>query len=162
MKKNLFALLLIGLVVGHASAADRYWDPDLDNSTNPNDSTTGANLGGVGTWNATSLNWWDGTASPAPDIAWANGNNAIFWGPSGGAVTIPGAASATTGQTPTIWSPSGLVFKTTGYDITATGNSAAATSNGTLIARGRINFTATPSIVVDPNVNATITTILTG
>src|SRR4051812_47811456 len=135
MKKNLLALIFVGLVAGNAPAANRYWDSDL--TATGNDATTGAGLGGAGTWDTSTLNWWDGTA--ASDIAWTDGNTAIFTG-TAGLVTIP--ASQTRSAT-------GLTFKTDGYEIADAGTTSAT--------NGVITFSVAPSIVVDPNVKATIT-----
>ncbi len=63
-------------------AATIYWDSDA--TASGNNSTTGIGLGGSGTWNTSSLNWWDGTN---PDSAWPNagapGDQAVFWGTAG-------------------------------------------------------------------------------
>ena len=40
---------------------------------------TGAGMGGSGTWNTSALKWYNGSA----DVAWVNGNNAVFWGTAG-------------------------------------------------------------------------------
>src|SRR5205807_663692 len=89
-----------------ACAADVYWDPDL--TAGNNNATTGAGLGGAGTWIAGLSNWWDGS-NPTFDQAWNDSanDNAIFWGSAGGAVTITGARTATA-----------LTFKTNGYNVT--------------------------------------------
>src|SRR5215211_8298573 len=107
MKKNLLALIFVVLVVSRASAADRYWDSDANATGN---ATSGAGLGGSGNWDTSTLNWWDGAA--ASDIAWTDGNVAIFSG-TAGTVTIPGLSATASVITR---SATGLVFNTDGYD----------------------------------------------
>lgn len=59
--------------------------------------------GGVGTWNTTTANWWDG----ANNVTW--NNDAAFFAATGSTVTISGGVSAT-----------GLTFNATGpYVVTA-------------------------------------------
>ena len=147
MKKNLLTLLIVSLIAGRASAADRYWDADANATGNV---ISGAGLGGTGNWDTTTLNWWDGTA--ASDVAWTDGNVAIFSGTAGTA-TIPGLAA--TGITR---SATGLAFNTDGFVIGATGTS------GTLgaTARGILLLTGSPTVSVPTGVKATITAKLTG
>ncbi len=83
-----------------AQAAVRYWDND--GSTLGNSASTGANLGGSGTWSTTNINWWNTSVGPLQ--GWASGNDAIFWG-------TPGVVTAST------VSVSGLAFKTNGYSV---------------------------------------------
>lgn len=135
MKKILLSLVLVGLVAGPVLAANRYWDSDQ--TAAGNDAGTGAGLGGTGTWDTATLNWWDSTA-PANDIAWTDGNVAIFTG-SPGVVTIPASQMR---------SATGLTFNTDGYEIAAGGTTAAT--------RGDLSFSVTPTITVAPNVKATI------
>src|SRR6478672_6581434 len=100
MKKNLFALILVALVVGRASAVNLYWDADASTTVpGNNDVSNGSNLGGAGTWNTTNLNWWDGGAGVPGDgteVAWGTSttNSGIFWG-SSGIVTIPASETRT-------------------------------------------------------------------
>src|SRR5207237_10524437 len=91
--------------------------------------SSGAGLGGGGTWNASSLNWYNGSA----EVAWAGGNDAIFWG-TAGTVTLAAAQSANS-----------LSFKSDGYVI----------SGSTLTMNGS-------SITVDAGVTATIDSIVAG
>ena len=89
-------LLSVGMgTAPRASAANLYWD--FDATAAGNSTSTGAGLGGVGSWTAGDLKWFDGTN----DVAWndANKDVAIFTG-AGGAVTL--ANGFTVG---------GLVFK---------------------------------------------------
>lgn len=79
------ALILLSLVTSSAQSA-LYWDAD---ATAAGDNTsTGAGLGGTGTWD-TSSNWFNG----ASDVAWSAGSDAIFTG-SAGTVTLAAAQSA--------------------------------------------------------------------
>src|SRR3954451_15678247 len=84
----LFALFVLVMATAgrNASAVTLYWDNDA-NAAN-NNTTTGAGLGGVGTWDASSLKWFDGSA----DVAWTNGNDAVFTG-TGGNVSLGAAQS---------------------------------------------------------------------
>ena len=94
---------LISLLMGPmASAANLTWDPALD----------GGITGGVGTWDTTLANWYDGAA----DVAWPNltTDTAVFGGLAGGLVTINTGAGVNAGN---------LTFNTTGY--TLAGNVAA-------------------------------------
>ena len=65
---------LIGLSFGSVplQAADVYWDPDNTAASNDLD---GTNLGGAGTWDTVSSQWWDGVSANA---AWTDGDTAIF------------------------------------------------------------------------------------
>jgi autotransporter-associated beta strand protein len=66
----------------------------------------GANgAGGTGTWDATTQNWYNGSAN----VAW-DGNTAVFGG-TAGTVTLNSALSAT-----------GLTFGVTGYTVQGTGS----------------------------------------
>jgi hypothetical protein len=102
-----------------------YWDND---GVAAGSRTTGAGLGGTGTWNTSALKWYTGSA----EVAWQNGNHAVFGG-AAGTVTLGSPIAANT-----------LAFKTTGYIITGS----------TLTLGGPIN--------VDPNVHATINSSLAG
>ena len=84
---------------------------------------TGAGMGGSGTWNTSSLKWYNGSA----EVAWVDGNDAVFWGTAG---TVTLAAGQTVNS---------LTFKTSGYLLTAS----------TLTLAGS-------SITVDSGVTATI------
>jgi autotransporter-associated beta strand protein len=72
-----------------------YWDPGH---------TGGTGSGGAGTWDTSSLNWFNGTA----DVPWnnANGDSAVFAG-SAGTVTLGTGITA-----------GGLTFNSDGYTVT--------------------------------------------
>jgi len=78
-----------------------YWDND--SVVAGNRATTGALLGGTGSWDATSLKWYNGSC----DVPWQNSNDAVFWG-NAGTVTLSAARAVNS-----------LTFKTTGYTIAA-------------------------------------------
>ena len=82
-------LLLLALFAGIFSAQTRaatfYWDADADATGNLVD---GTNLGGTGTWDTITANWWDGVST---DAAWPNSllDTAVFSG-TAGTVTLGG------------------------------------------------------------------------
>src|SRR6187431_3358204 len=76
-----------------------YWD--ADGSTAANDTSTGANLGGSGNWDAAGK-WFNGSA----DVSWSSPDDAVFTG-STGTVTLNSPQSATS-----------LSLKTNGYTVT--------------------------------------------
>ena len=84
----------------HASAADLYWDADA--SSSGNNTTTGANLGGTGTWGSAN-NWFTGSGA---DVAWSAGSAAVFTG-TAGTVTLASPQSA-----------SAVTFKSNSYTLT--------------------------------------------
>jgi hypothetical protein len=74
------------------------WDPDTV--------TTGAQ-GGTGTWNqATTANWWNGSA----DVVWPGSSSAAFFAGTAGTVTVSGAVNASFAE-----------FQTAGYTLTGSG-----------------------------------------
>ena len=74
----MIALLAFWQIGQPLQAATFYWDADED--ATGNDTTTGGGLGGTGTWDTSTQNWWDGSASE--DEEWPDGNDiAIFSGP---------------------------------------------------------------------------------
>jgi fibronectin-binding autotransporter adhesin len=122
-----------------------YWDGDV---TGVNNVLTGGGLGGLGTWNTTGSNWWNGSnLSPGSLSAWSNlGNDtAVFTGTAG---TVALGTPVTVG---------GLQFNTTGYTLGAAANAnaitfgvnsnivlnnvAAATINGSLAGSGNVTLT---------------------
>jgi hypothetical protein len=96
-------LLITGVLIAFypfRSFAALYWDSD--GSTSGNSTSTGANLGGSGQWEAAGT-WFDGVSS---DLSWSAGADAVFTG-STGTVTLNVPQSATS-----------LSFKTNNYAIT--------------------------------------------
>jgi fibronectin-binding autotransporter adhesin len=89
MKKLVLASVVLAVFCSPASAANRYWDNDA--TATGNNASTGAGLGGTGTWDTSALKWWDGVSA---DVAWNNGNNddAVFTEQN----TATGAAPART------------------------------------------------------------------
>jgi len=89
-------------------AATFYWDADADNTDN---SINGANLGGTGTWDTTTANWWDLTN----DVLWPNSNAdiAVFTGAFTVLPTLNTVTLATGGVT-----ANQLRFERSGYTLT--------------------------------------------
>src|SRR5687767_15337109 len=81
-----------------ARGVDLYWDADA--TAAGNNTTTGANLGGTGTWGP-ATNWFNG----ASDVAWSAGSGAVFTG-APGTVTLASPQSA-----------SALTFNSNGYTL---------------------------------------------
>jgi autotransporter-associated beta strand protein len=77
-----------------------YWDNDA--SAAGNNTTTGASMGGTGTWDAASNKWHNGSSNGT----WAGNRDAVFWG-TAGTVTL-GSAQAV----------NSLTFKSNGYTVT--------------------------------------------
>jgi hypothetical protein len=96
----IFATLAVSDLGDPARAATLYWD--TDGATSGNSASSGAGLGGSGTWSAVDTNWWS-TASGALQV-WTGSSDAVFWGTAG-------AVTAST------ISASNLIFKTTGYSV---------------------------------------------
>src|SRR5687767_3839508 len=94
------ALVAMSEFGGAARAATLYWD--TDGSMAGNNASTGANLGGSGTWSSANANWWD--SSLGIFQSWIDGSDAVFWGTAG-------TVSAST------VSANSLAFKTTGYSV---------------------------------------------
>ncbi len=96
-KAALFAAVAVSGVLSPTSRADISWDPTA---------SSGASLGGTGTWNTTTpALWWNGSA----DVTWsALQGNSIFTG-TAGTVTVGGTISG--GST-------AAIFETTGYTVT--------------------------------------------
>jgi autotransporter-associated beta strand protein len=115
-------------------AATYYWD--TDGSTIGN-SATGDGLGGTGTWDAATPNWWDG----ASIVAWPNtfADEAVFSGPT---TNLPYTVTLNPGV-----QANGLSFLRSGYTLT-----------GGSLALGGID----PSIHVNLAESVTIASPLTG
>src|SRR5262249_18440597 len=99
-----------------------------------NDVSTGAGLGGTGTWDTSSAVWFDGTN----DVPWnnANGDVAIFLGTNVG--NSAGPVSLSTGITASV-----IACNTTGYSIQ--GN-ALSVSTGQIIAGAGVTGTISSSL----------------
>jgi autotransporter-associated beta strand protein len=121
------ALLAIWRVDGPARAAILYWD--TDGSTTGNNASTGASLGGSGTWSTVNANWWD-TGLGTLQI-WTDGSDAVFWG-TAGLVTASSVFA------------NSLDFKTTGYSL----NSGALTMIGAASFNVDTGVTATVSSAI--------------
>src|SRR5207302_3000023 len=125
-------LLLTILAVGRpANAATYTWDADAT----PGNGT----FGGTGTWDATTLNWFNGTT----DVAWPNNTTtdpalAAFFGGTAGTVTV------TSGTTINVNS---ITFATSGYTISG----------------GGLNFGGSGSSTIRVNLgSATINSVISG
>ena len=92
-------LILTGMSVTRSSAATFYWDAD---ATAAGNATDGTGLGGSGTWDVVSPQWWDGVSA---NTAWPDSVNdtAVFSGTAGN-VVLAGALNA-----------GSLVFQSSGY-----------------------------------------------
>lgn len=108
---------------GHAI----YWDND--GAPAGSYVSSGAGTGGTGTWDSSSSKWYSGSA----DVAWVDGNDAVFWG-AAGTVTLAVAQSVNS-----------LTFKSNGYTLTAS----------TLTLAGS-------SVTVDAGATATINSTVAG
>ncbi len=106
-------VLAISQLTGPARGAIFYWD--TDGSITGNNASTGANLGGPGTWSTANANWWDTTLGALQ--VWTDGSDAVFWGTAG-------AVTAST------VSANSVAFKTTGYSL----------NSGTLTMFGAASF----------------------
>ncbi len=125
-------LALVACMAAPATVpAQLQWDPNM---------TSGAALGGTGTWTASTVtNWYNGSA----DVAW-DSNIAVFGG-TAGTVTIDSVAPP---------SATGVIFNTTGYTL---GGAGTLTVNG-----GTAGYlsTGTATIGIGPNLSATINAII--
>jgi autotransporter-associated beta strand protein len=92
------------------TAATVLWDPDA-NALN-NDLASQLGLGGAGTWNALTPNWWD-PVQPAADRIWNNTAFDIAW--FGGAQTTNSAVPLGSPEV-----AGGLIFTTGGYTVAPT------------------------------------------
>jgi autotransporter-associated beta strand protein len=102
------SLVLVIQVASPILAADFYWDSDGNAVGNQVD---GTGLGGSGTWDSSSLLWWDS----ASDVAWSNTtpDRAIFTGPFVGGT--PTSTNVTVGGS---LSANALSFLRSGYTLT--------------------------------------------
>ena len=122
------ALLGVGVSTApKAKAANLYWDNDATAAGNTLSPIAG--LGGAGTWGATDAKWFDGNST---DVTWTNANKDIaYFTGTGGTVTL--GTSFTVG---------GLVFASTGYELTANTITLArtGTDGASLITVGQGNY----------------------
>jgi fibronectin-binding autotransporter adhesin len=130
--KCMFALLAVWQVGQPLQAATYYWDTDGSDVGN---SINGTNIGGTGTWDLATSNWWDATN---PLTLWPNLNTdtAVFTG-TGGAVTL--GAGGVTANT--------LRFLSNGYTVSA--NTLTLDGSGS-------------GIYVGPGVTTTVNSLITG
>ena len=98
------AIMALGMGVVSANAASFYWDADGTGASG-NPPTSG--VGGSGTWDTTSSDWWTGTAYSTWNT---NTNTADFSGTAGSVTIASGGVTA-----------GGLAFNTTGYSLDGTG-----------------------------------------
>ena len=139
------------LLLGAASlpAAVVYWD--ADGNAIGNDSSSGAGLGGSGTWNPSNSNWWDGSSASDAAFPVTGTDTAIFTG-TGGIVQL---GSAITVQT--------LTFNSDGFTITGgTGGTNALTLASSNAINVNVAGTATVSAVVAGSGGLTLNSTTTG
>ncbi|MEZ0254828.1 MAG: beta strand repeat-containing protein, partial [Chthoniobacter sp.] len=126
-------VLSTALTLAVRSATNLYWDGDGTNT--PANNTDGTNLGGSGTWDTATSNWWDGVA--ATDTTWQGGAAvANFVGPAGTVTVTPGGITA-----------AGLTFNSSGFNLT--GGTITLNSTG-------ISATSQYPIGITANASATI------
>ena len=130
-------LLAAGLLgSSHAAAADLSWDGTATDA--------GATLGGAGTWNLATANWWNGTGY----VAWANANNdtAILDG-TGATVTLgtgvtAGSVTFAAGATGYTLAGSTLTLNATSAGATTiTANESATINSGIALSGNTQRFT---------------------
>jgi RHS repeat-associated protein len=108
--------------------ATLYWDPDRNAANNV--ISTGAGLGGSGTWSEGGAAVWFNPSTNGY-VAWSTslGDNAVFAGPAGGMITITGTIGA-----------AGVEFRNAGYTVTGGGfTSAFSGTTFTATASGRFD-----------------------
>lgn len=132
-------LLAVWQITSPLNAATFYWDSD---ETAAGNTVGGANLGGTGSWDTSTSNWWDGI-SAVTDSPWVNGGNtAVF---TGTAAPVYLMQNITVG---------GLTFNVDGYSLEP---------NSLFDPYERLTFTgATPTVTLASNVGATIAVPISG
>jgi len=132
-------LVLAGFPAG-AQPTTLYWDPTSTGSTNG---------GGAGTWNLTSLLWFDG----ASNVVWTNDGTcrAVFGGPAGGAVQIASGL---------IIEAHSLVVNQSGYSFTGGGVRRLTVHSGVLEANA--DFSISMIITNPPSATNLVGIIKTG
>lgn len=140
--RRLLPMAFIAAFGLRASAAVLNFDPDTTGAGN--DCSTGAGLGGGGTWDAVTAQWAD-SANCTTDIPWVSGSDVVFWPGTGTTITagsaftvsnitfqasgltLSGASGLTLSGTPTLTANSGLatinasIAGTGGYNVGGTG-----------------------------------------
>lgn len=119
-------------------AATFYWDPDGNATGNSDD--TGLGLGGTGTWDLSTANWWNLTS----DVPWPNTNVdvAVFAGPEASLLT-PKTVTLVSGITANL-----LRFERNGYTLTAGTLTLAGTTPGVYVNMGE-------TAVIDSHIQGT-------
>ena len=112
------------------NAATFYWDTDT--STSGNSILDGTNLGGTGTWDTTTDNWWDGAGVSLVDWPNLNTDLAVFSGayPANG-IPVTNTVTLSTGLI-----TNGLSFLRSGYVLTGGDLTLAGTNPGIRINLG--------------------------
>ncbi|MBB5031378.1 autotransporter-associated beta strand repeat-containing protein [Prosthecobacter vanneervenii] len=165
---TLVLTVLFPFWAGQVQGATFYWDPD--GTAAGNNASTGAGLGGTGTWNTTSSFWWDGVST---DGAWANATSptdtAVFAGAAGtvtlgapitvGGLTLNVGGYSLSGSTLTLTPSTGLTspviavnnngFGTNGTTISST---IAGTSGFTKTGNGTLRLSADNSATLSGDV----------
>jgi autotransporter-associated beta strand protein len=148
---SILKLAASALLLGAASlpAAVVYWD--ADGTAIGNNASSGAGLGGAGTWNASNSTWWDGSSLVDAAFPGTGTDTAIFTG-TGGIVQL---GSAITVQT--------LTFNSDGFTITGgTGGTNALTLASNNAVNVNVAGTATVSAVVAGSGGLTVNSTTTG
>jgi autotransporter-associated beta strand protein len=148
---SILKLAASALLLGAASlpAAVVYWD--ADGTAIGNNASSGAGLGGAGTWNASNSKWWDGSSLVDAAFPGTGTDTAIFTG-TGGIVQL---GSAITVQT--------LTFNSDGFTITGgTGGTNALTLASNNAVNVNVAGTATVSAVVAGSGGLTVNSTTTG
>ena len=132
------AAALLGVGVSRApqaKAANLYWDSDA--TATGNNISTGAGLGGAGTWDTATAEWFNGSSNQA----WSNSalDVAYFTGTAG---------TVTLGEAITV---GGLVFSGVDYTVTSSTLSLAAASGSPQIAVTNGNVATVSSIIAGSN-----------
>jgi fibronectin-binding autotransporter adhesin len=83
--------------------------------------SSAAIMDGTGTWDQTTQDFFDTTSSP-PDVAWTNGNNAVFGGGSSGTAGAIGVTVAQSFNNLTFSDPSAGTYSLSGSALTASGS----------------------------------------
>jgi len=150
-------VLSTALTIAVRSASTLFWDTDGSATGN---STTGAGLGGTGTWdNTATSDWW---LPPNANLqAWNNGggDTAVFAGVPGTVTVAAGGVSAA-GLTfnaagYTLQGSGTLTVGTGGINVVATASRLATTLNGPMTLSGAQTWTnnSNATLVVGGNVN---------